>query len=358
MNHKITEEEKQIRKERVLYIYFKLKEKNPKVFIESFIKKQGITSESTARRIFTDVSDWKRSEIDLFLVTYTPTKGDSEAIDDVLGLNASKVSNEVAEEPVREDKEADSIYQDGQVIDFDGKKIKFVYTGTTSIDECYKCCLEDECCDCMDSRGYWIDAEIKEEVTEEQTETLDEIVSKNEELQKELHTQKVVIETLQKGVDELNEAITESKIMIAEIAKERDDKDEEIRLLGLELQKYKNDLNSVLDDMRKLECLLSDNANENKNVLNNNNNKDWNNKHYDNFYNLTKQDIEKGKIKIDPYFVGKQWSIGANDNSGILAHQLKTIARFGVKNSVEREIKAIYNQAKRMMELYNIQEEN
>ena len=92
-------------------------------------------------------------------------------------------------------------------------------------------------------------------------EVVEELVSKNEELQKELHTQKVVIVTLQKGVNELNEAITESKIMIAEIAKERDDKDEEIRVLNLELQKYKNDLNSVLDDRQKLECLLSDDAN-------------------------------------------------------------------------------------------------
>ena len=56
-----------------------------------------------------------------------------------------------------------------------------------------------------------------------------ELSAKNE----ELHTQKVVIETLQ----------------------------EEIRVLNLELQKYKNDINSVLDDRQKLECLLSDNAN-------------------------------------------------------------------------------------------------
>ena len=101
----------------------------------------------------------------------------------------------------------------------------------------------------------------KNEQFKEETEIINELSGKNEELQKELHTQKVVIETLQKGVDELNEAITESKIMIAEIAKERDDKDEEIRVLNLELQKYKNDLNSVLDDRQKLECLLSNNAN-------------------------------------------------------------------------------------------------
>ena len=96
---------------------------------------------------------------------------------------------------------------------------------------------------------------------EESAHIINELSTKNEELQKELHSQKVVIETLQKGVNELNETVTESKIMIAEIAKERDDKDEEIRALSLELQKYKNDLNSVFDDRKKLECLLSDNAN-------------------------------------------------------------------------------------------------
>ena len=100
-----------------------------------------------------------------------------------------------------------------------------------------------------------------EQFKEESAYIINELSGKNEELQKELHTKKVVIETLQKDVDELNEAITESKIMIAEIAKERGDKEEEIRLLNLELQKYKNDINSVLDDRQRLECLLSDNAN-------------------------------------------------------------------------------------------------
>ena len=100
-----------------------------------------------------------------------------------------------------------------------------------------------------------------EQFKEESAHIINELSGKNEELQKELHTKKVVIETLQKGVDELNEAITESKIMIAEIAKERDDKDEEIRLLNLELQKYKNDIKIVIEDRQKFECLLSDNAN-------------------------------------------------------------------------------------------------
>lgn len=105
MNHKITEEEKQKRKDRVLYIYFNLKEKNPKISIERFIKKQGITSESTARRIFTDAAHWKRGEIDLFLAIYNPIKSDSEAIKEVLGTEAGKVSSEVIEEPKNDDEQ-------------------------------------------------------------------------------------------------------------------------------------------------------------------------------------------------------------------------------------------------------------
>ena len=82
--------------------------------------------------------------------------------------------------------------------------------------------------------------------------------------------------------------------------------------------------------------------------------KEWTDKHYDFYYTLTDEDIKNGKIKIDPYFVGKQWRIGSKDDSGILVHNLKTIARFGSKNDIEREIRALYNQTKRMMELYNI----
>ena len=139
MNHKTTEEERQIRKERVLYIYFKLKEKNPKVFIESFVKKQGITSESTARRIFTDVADWKKSEISLFLATYTPVKSDSEAIDEVLGIDAGKVSSEVKEELANNDK-----LKDGDIIQHEGKKYKHIYTGEQTFEDCQKCSLFDD----------------------------------------------------------------------------------------------------------------------------------------------------------------------------------------------------------------------
>ena len=81
---------------------------------------------------------------------------------------------------------------------------------------------------------------------EEPTHIINELSAKNEELQKELHTQKAVIETLQKGINELNEAITESKIVIAKVAKERDDKDEEIRVL-------KNDMDNLVGNSRLME---------------------------------------------------------------------------------------------------------
>ena len=72
--------------------------------------------------------------------------------------------------------------------------------------------------------------------SKEEDETITEIASKNEELQKELHTSKKVIETLQ---NELNTQTEESRKTIIELCKERDEKDEEVRLLSLELQEEK-----------------------------------------------------------------------------------------------------------------------
>ena len=76
--------------------------------------------------------------------------------------------------------------------------------------------------------------------------------------------------------------------------------------------------------------------------------------HYDFDYLLTEKDISAGKIRVDAYFVSKQWRIGSKDDSGALFHSLKTIARFGDKNPIEREIKALYNQAKAMARIYNV----
>ncbi len=80
----------------------------------------------------------------------------------------------------------------------------------------------------------------------------------------------------------------------------------------------------------------------------------WTDKHYDFSYTLTEDDIEKGEIKIDPYFVAYQWKLGEKDNSGALWHTFKGIARFGEKNSIEREIRAFHAQIKRLAELNGV----
>ena len=73
---------------------------------------------------------------------------------------------------------------------------------------------------------------------------------------------------------------------------------------------------------------------------------EWTDKHYDFNYTLTEDDIENGFVKLDVYKVAKVWRTGSKDDSGALWHSLKTIARFGEKNTVEREVKALYEQVK------------
>lgn len=82
---------------------------------------------------------------------------------------------------------------------------------------------------------------------------------------------------------------------------------------------------------------------------------EYSTKHYDAYYYLTEKNIEEGKIRVDAYWVAKQWKIGSRDDSGALFHNLKTIARFGEKNSIEREIKALYNQTKALARVYGVE---
>lgn len=77
--------------------------------------------------------------------------------------------------------------------------------------------------------------------------------------------------------------------------------------------------------------------------------------HYNMYYTLTENDIEAGKIKVDAYWVAKQWKTGSRDDSGALWHSLKTIARFGEKNDKAREIKALYNQAIALARIYDVE---
>lgn len=77
--------------------------------------------------------------------------------------------------------------------------------------------------------------------------------------------------------------------------------------------------------------------------------------HYTSFvYTLTEEDKQAGIVKVDPYFVSNQWQLGAKDVSGCIWHIFKTCARFGDKNSKEREILAIYKTVKRLAELEGV----
>jgi len=82
---------------------------------------------------------------------------------------------------------------------------------------------------------------------------------------------------------------------------------------------------------------------------------EWTDKHYDNYYTLTEEDIEEGKIRIDAYFVNRMWKLNSVDDTGAAFHSLKTYARLGNnKNSVERELNALNGQLKRWAKLMNV----
>ena len=85
---------------------------------------------------------------------------------------------------------------------------------------------------------------------------------------------------------------------------------------------------------------------------------EWTDKHYDFTYKLTEQDISDGEIKVDPYFVGMVWKTGGRDDSGALFHIIKTCARFGEKNPIEREIKALYAQVKGLARVHGVELED
>lgn len=83
-------------------------------------------------------------------------------------------------------------------------------------------------------------------------------------------------------------------------------------------------------------------------------NDEFSDKHYNFKYKLSDKDIEAGFIKIDPYFITKEWKLNSKDDTGILFHSLKTLCRFGEKNSIEREIKALNAQIVRLAEINDV----
>ena len=223
MNYNITEEEKHSRNDRIAYIYLMLRNDKTKQFINNKIVELNITSRSTADREISKIDKWNKATKELFLATYIPTESDSKAIEKILGLNASKVSSEVIEEPKNDNERFEVELRDGEIVEHNGKKYKFVYAGKYTSDDCqicdlfYKQITNEESCICSNYgynvMGYFKQEEDKHtECDTEASHIINELSAKNEELQKEL-------------------------------------------------QKYKNDLITVLDDRQKLECLLSDNIN-------------------------------------------------------------------------------------------------
>ena len=79
---------------------------------------------------------------------------------------------------------------------------------------------------------------------------------------------------------------------------------------------------------------------------------EWTDKHYANTLKLRKHEIEAIKqgdmaeIPLDVYRVSTAWGIACKEPSGALWHMFKTFPRFGDKNSVEREVQALYAQCK------------
>ena len=84
----------------------------------------------------------------------------------------------------------------------------------------------------------------------------------------------------------------------------------------------------------------------------------WTDKHYDNYYTLTEEEIEAGKIRLDAYTVNRTWKINSWDDTGAAFHLLKTLPRIAnEKNDLERELTALYKQVKCLCKLHNVEVE-
>ena len=86
---------------------------------------------------------------------------------------------------------------------------------------------------------------------------------------------------------------------------------------------------------------------------------EWTDKHYDNFYQLTKDDIEAGQVKIDAYFVNRMWKINQWDDTGAGFHVLKTLPRIANnKNPLRRELVALKKQVDLLCKMHGVDDEN
>lgn len=84
----------------------------------------------------------------------------------------------------------------------------------------------------------------------------------------------------------------------------------------------------------------------------------WTDKHYDNWYKLTPEDIKLGKVRVDAYMVNRTWKINSWDDTGAAFHVLKTLTRIcNCKNSLERELRALQEQINCLVKLHKTEEE-
>lgn len=82
---------------------------------------------------------------------------------------------------------------------------------------------------------------------------------------------------------------------------------------------------------------------------------EWTDKHYDNFYQLTENDIKAGKVKIDAYFVNRMWKINQWDDTGAGFHVLKTLPRIANnKNPLKRELVALKRQVDLLCKMHGV----
>jgi hypothetical protein len=84
----------------------------------------------------------------------------------------------------------------------------------------------------------------------------------------------------------------------------------------------------------------------------------WTDSHYDHSLRIvvTKEDLTCGykDVRLDAYTVSKVWKIGSKDDSGCLWHMFKCFPRYGEKNSVEREIRALHAQVLCLAKIENV----
>lgn len=82
---------------------------------------------------------------------------------------------------------------------------------------------------------------------------------------------------------------------------------------------------------------------------------EWTDKHYNFNYQLTQEDIEKGHVRVDAYFVNRMWKINQWDDTGAAFHVLKTLPRIANnKNPLKRELVALKKQVDLLCKMHGV----